>query len=405
MWGAGTASHQVEGHTNNQWTKWELENAERLAGQGGTDIPDWFPGADALHAQAGNPDNYISGDGVEHYSLYESDFDLLKKLNLNTFRFSVEWSRIEPKAGKWDRKEIEHYKKYVAALRKRGITPILTIWHWTMPLWFCELGAFERRQNISYFVRFAEKIATELKVEQIVILNEPNSYASLSYQQGMWPPQQKNAVLAFKVYYHLSLAHKQSYEAIKKSFPESQIGIAANMIDAQASSPKNPANRALVWFGDYITNWWFLNRIRRQLDFIGVNYYFTTYHNWRLQLKNPKKPVSDMGWYMEPASLYRVLDKVWKRYHKPIIITENGLADEQDSQREWWIKQTLKAMDRALKEGVDLRGYLHWSLIDNFEWAYGWWPKFGLVAVNRKNMKRTVRSSAKWFASEIKKLS
>lgn len=405
LWGAGTAAHQVEGDTNNQWTVWEQENAERLAAQGGTDIPDWFPGADALHAQAKDPANYISGAGVKHYQLYEHDFDLLKKLNMNTFRFSVEWSRVEPKPGKWDRKEIDHYKQYVSALEKRNIIPIVTLWHWTMPLWFTDLGAFEHRKNIKYFVRYAEKIAAELGVERIVILNEPNSYASLSYQQGMWPPQGKNPALAFKVYWHLALAHKASYKAIKESLPNIKIGIAANLIDAQPASPHNPANLALVWFGDYLTNWWFLNRIRNQLDFIGVNYYFTTYHSWRLQLKNPPKPVSDMGWYMEPASIYRILTKTWKRYHKPMIITENGLADEKDNYREWWLKQTIKAIDKALRDGIDLKGYLHWSLIDNFEWAYGWWPRFGLVAVNRKNMRRTIRPSAKWLAAEIKKLS
>ncbi len=151
-------------------------------------------------------------------------------------------------------------------------------------------------------------------------------------------------------------------------------------------------------------NWWFLNRVREQLDFIGINFYSTHYISWLWKEKNPDNPHNDLGWYMEPSAIYDVLVKTADRYGLPMIITENGLADAGDKQRQWWLEQTIAAMQRALAKGVPLKGYLHWSLLDNFEWAYGWWPEFGLVHVDRKTMKRSVRSSAKWFGSEIKRI-
>jgi beta-glucosidase len=152
----------------------------------------------------------------------------------------------------------------------------------------------------------------------------------------------------------------------------------------------------------YIGNWWFLDRIKDSLDFIGLNYYFTEYRNWWGKTANPKSPINDLGWYMEPSGIYPLLIKLWNRYKKPIIITENGLADAKDTHRQWWLQETIQALQKALADGVDLRGYLHWSLLDNFEWAYGWWPKFGLVAVDRETMRRTLRPSAKWLAKTIK---
>jgi beta-glucosidase len=152
----------------------------------------------------------------------------------------------------------------------------------------------------------------------------------------------------------------------------------------------------------YVWNWWFLNRIRGQMDFVGLNYYFTTYYSWHLQTKNPSQPLNDLGWYMEPNGIERLLKSVWERYRLPSLITENGLADTRDTQRQWWLEQTMIALERTQASGVPLLGYLHWSLLDNFEWAYGWWPKFGLVKVDRTTMHRAIRPSARWFADQIK---
>ncbi len=157
----------------------------------------------------------------------------------------------------------------------------------------------------------------------------------------------------------------------------------------------------------YFWNWWFFRRVRKEMDFIGFNYYFTDYYRVDHGVKpvDPKVPLNDLGWYMEPEGLYPLLMRIAARYKKPIYITESGVADRHDDYRQWWIEETIVAMERALSEGVDLRGYFHWSLLDNFEWAYGWWPKFGLVEVDREHgMKRTIRPSAKWYAESIRQI-
>jgi beta-glucosidase len=139
-------------------------------------------------------------------------------------------------------------------------------------------------------------------------------------------------------------------------------------------------------------------------DFIGVNFYMTNYVQWFGGWSNPPEPSNDLGWYMEPGDIQNLLVDVYKRYERPIFITENGLADAHDQYRRWWLEETIAGMRGALAEGVDLRGYLHWSLLDNFEWAFGWLAEFGLVHVDRSTMKRTVRPSAKWFAEEIARI-
>src|SRR5690606_25777659 len=151
----------------------------------------------------------------------------------------------------------------------------------------------------------------------------------------------------------------------------------------------------------YFWNWWFYNRTDRYMDFVGFNYYFTDYYRWGdykhiknrelFHRDNPREPKNDLGWYMEPEGVYPLIVRAWAHYKKPILITENGLADENDQSRRWWLEETIVALERAISEGIPVIGYLHWSLLDNFEWAYGWWPKFGLIAVDRKSMERTVR--------------
>ena len=404
LWGASTAAHQVEGGTRNQWSAWEKANAQRLA-KTAPERLSWLPNWETIAKDASDPDNYISGRGIDHYQRYTDDFRLLKQLNMNAFRFSVEWSRIEPEEGKWDEREIEHYRRYIAELRSQGIEPVMTLWHWTMPVWFADKGGFEKRRNVRCFARFVAKVADELGdgVRYVAPLNEPSAYASQSYAAGFWPPARRHLPLGLCVYYNLTRAHKQAYAAWKTRHPDARIGIAMALADIRPFR-HNLIERLVARASSYVANWWFLNRIRRQLDYIGVNYYFTAYATWRFRQHNPPSPLSDLGWYMEPSGIGRVLAETWRRYSKPLIIAENGLADAEDRQRQWWLEQTLSAMKKALAAGVDLRGYLHWSLVDNFEWAFGWWPKFGLVAVDRTTQKRTIRPSAAWFAKQIKEL-
>ncbi len=398
FWGASTASHQVEGNNHNQWTVWELQHAKELA-QTAHQRMSWLPAWEDIKDQAEEPDNYISGNAVDHYNRYQEDFDIAKGLNLNAFRFTIEWSRIEPEEGKWNEKEIAHYKRYIKELRKRKIEPFLTLWHWTVPVWFAEKGGFENKENLQYFDRFVQKVADELieEVEYVITLNEPNVNTSFAYLLGLHPPAKRSIVNFLKSYWNLSRAHNRAYKILKTAKPALQVGMSSQLANIQPKRPHNWPDLITTQWMRYFWNWWFLRRVRRCQDFIGLNYYFTDYYTGIGKRHNPKVPLNDMGWYMEPEGIYPLLIRVWARFKKPIFITENGLADEHDQHRRWWIEQTLVAMERAISEDVDIRGYFHWSLLDNFEWQDGWWPKFGLVEVDRKTMKRTLRPSAKWY--------
>ncbi len=407
LWGASTATHQVEGGNHNQWTVWELEHAAqaaKTAAQRYEGLKVWPD----IKKQAQDPANYISGRGVDHYHLYKEDFKLAKKLNLNSFRFGIEWSRIEPEEGQWDQAALDHYRDYIEELRQMDMEPILNVWHWTFPVWFEKKGGFTRAANVKYFLRFVDKICKEYghMLRYVITINEPNVYAAFSYQLGIWPPGEKNTLIMSKVYWNLVRAHKKSYKILKKHHPEMQVGIAAQVANIQAKRPHNFFDEIATKVMRYLWNWWFLRRIRKQQDFIGFNYYFTDYYTGTFKRENPHMPLSDLGWYMEPEGLYPILLRIWAHYKKPIIITENGVADMNDEYRRWWLEETIVAMERAISEGVKIKGYFHWSLLDNFEWADGWWPKFGLVAVDRQHgMKRTIRPSAKWFAERIARLS
>jgi beta-glucosidase len=416
MWGASTAAHQVEGNTYNQWTVWELQNARRLAKESEKTAGGW-PVWDEVKQQAQTPENYLSGVGVKHYENYKLDFKTAKELNLNSFRFGVEWSRIEPEEGVWNAEALKHYSEYIQDLLDQGIVPVLNIWHWTMPVWFTDKGAFEHSKNIVYFERFVRKLCSELpikKLKYIITLNEPNVYASFGYATGEWPPNKSSYLTFLKVYYNLAKAHKAAYKVLKSHKKSLQVGVASQLANIQPKRPHNLFDNVSTWWMRYFWNWWFLNRVNKTQDFVWFNYYFTDYYTSKrvkgekkplLYIDNPTLPKNDLGWYMEPEGLHALITRVWDHYKKPILVTENGLADRNDTHRKWWIEETIIAMERALSEGVDVKGYFHWSLLDNFEWAYGWWPEFGLVHVDRKTMKRTVRPSAKYYAEEIAKRS
>jgi beta-glucosidase len=404
LWGASTAGHQVEGGNKNQWSVWEHHNAKHLSHSAKRRLS-WLPDWQLVKGRALKPSNYISGRGVDHYNRYKDDFDILKDLNLNAFRFSIEWSRLEPEQGEWDENSINHYKEYISELKKRNILPIVNLWHWTHPIWFENKGGFSKRRNIKYFEDFVDKVSSEILNgdEYVITVNEPNVYASFGYITGEWPPNHKRVIQGAWVYYNLVIAHKRAYKIIKSAHKKIQIGVAQQLGNIQAYRPGHWLDELVVKIMRYGWNWWWLNRIKRYQDFIGFNYYFTDYYKGFKKV-NPKTPTNDLGWYMEPKGILPLMQRI--NYHfpkKPIIVTENGVADERDVHRQWWLAETMQVLETAKSQGIPVAGYLHWSLLDNFEWAYGWWPKFGLVDVNReKGMKRTIRPSAKWWADKIR---
>lgn len=403
LWGASTAAHQVEGGTHNQWTEWELENAKALATQAEyhySDLASW----EAIKSQAVNPDNYISGVSTDHYDRYESDFDIVKKMNMNAFRFSVEWSRIEPEEGAWNAQAIEHYKKYVMALKKREIEPVVTLFHFTLPVWFANMGGFEKRKNVKYFVRFAEKIVSELgvNIRYIITVNEPEVYANESYGVGHWPPNKMSKRSVHSVLTNLAYAHNQAAKVIHGLNRRYKVSVAKNTAyyysgdDALLS---RKVTDALQYFQDD----YFLKKVIKNCDFLGVNYYFSN-RVYGYRVHNPDEDVSDLGWDMAPENIQHALERLYEKYHLPVIVTENGVADAADEHRQWWITQTIIGMQKAMSNGVKIDGYLHWSLLDNFEWDKGKWPRFGLIEVDYDTLKRKARPSAVWFSKVIKKL-
>ena len=405
FWGASTASHQVEGGTHNQWSEWEKANANRLADSAQQRLG-WLPNYNDIKAQAKNPNNYISGNAVEHYLRYKEDFALAKQLNLNALRFGIEWSRIEPKQGKWDQDAIDHYKNYITEMHRVGLEPFITLWHWTMPVWFANMGGFTKKSNIKFFERYVKKISDELlgDVNYVITINEPNVYATFSYILGNWPPQQKSLITGLRVYNNLATAHKRAYKIIKSSYPDINISAAQQIVNSKPFRKNNIIDKTMARMANYTWHWWWLNKTQKYHDFIGINFYFTDYYKG-FKRHNPKTPLNDLGWYMEPSGIVEILAQVAKRYKKkPIIITENGCPDAKDDFRQWWLEQTMQALEQAKQQNIPVKGYLHWSLVDNFEWADGWWPKFGLIEVDRKTLKRTIRPSAETWAKHLSKV-
>lgn len=400
FWGSATSAHQVEGNNINDWSEREKQIAVRLAKEAKDRWQKWqqekFP-------EMFNPENYISGRACDHYNRFEEDFDIAKSLGHNAHRFSVEWSRIEPEEGKWDEKEIEHYKKVIKALRERGIEPFVTLWHWTQPLWVRDIGGWENKKTIDYFSRYVEKLAASFgnDVKFWIVVNEPNIYAALGYIRGSQPPGVKNIFKAIRVFNNLTDAHKKAHQIIHKHGEAAKVGSANSVIYFDAGNNNFFVNRVLVFIADYFWNRRFFKKTGGFNDFIGANYYTRRLAGFSFGMED-QKPVSDLGWEIAPEGIYYVLKRL-KSYNLPVYITENGIADAKDDKREEFITQHLRMVHKAIEEGVDVRGYFYWSLLDNFEMPEirGFWPRFGLVEVNYLTMERKIRPSARAYAEII----
>ena len=403
LWGAATAAHQVEGGNHNQWTVWELEHAKTKAAQAEYHFKD-FENWDSIKQDAKDPNNYVSAGLADHYGRYEEDFALLKKMNMNSYRFSIEWSRIEPEEGAWSAEAIAHYQEYARRLHKLDIEPIVTLFHFTLPVWFAQKGGFEKRANVQYFTRFVEKIIGELgiSVRYIITMNEPVVYAYESYYLQNRPPALASPYKFWKVLNNLAYAHRQASKVIHGMNRRYKVSIAKNSNYFYAGD-----NAWLSRFSadtmQYFQDDYFLNKVVKSCDFLGINYY-QSQRVYGYRIHNPDKDMSDIDWDMQPGDIQYVLERLSRKYNLPIIITENGLADADDDKRKWWLTHTLMGMKEAIGNGVHLQGYVHGSLIDTFEWELGKWPRFGLAEINYKTGDRKLRPSALWFGRVIKKI-
>ncbi|MFH1822107.1 MAG: glycoside hydrolase family 1 protein [Patescibacteria group bacterium] len=395
LWGASTSAYQIEGGIKNDWSEWE-RNKLRIKN---------------LELKGLNPDDFICGQACDSYHRYEEDLNLCLELNCNAYRMGIEWARIEPKEGQWDMKEIEHYRKVLQAAKKRKLKIFLTLWHWTNPVWVRDLGGWENKKVVSYYLRYVEKIVGELgrDVDFWLTMNEPETYIGLSYAAGVFPPQVKSLRRADKVFKNLMKAHRQAYQLIhKKIGKKAQVSLSHYLI-FQTPYENSFFNKLAVKILDYVRWQRFFKASKGYNDFIGFQYY----HHDRIRLglggkfkigrvDNENKKINDLGWEIYPEGIYYLLKRM-KKYKKPIYITENGTADKDDDHRANFVKENLNYIHEAIREGVNVRGYFHWSLMDNFEWADGWAPKFGLYEVDRGTFKRTARPSAKTYAEICKK--
>jgi beta-glucosidase len=396
-WGAATAAHQVEGGNVNDWSEWEKANAKRLSEEASDKWQEWQKDQ---FQEMFSPNNYISGAACDHYNLFEKDFDIAKSLGHNAHRFSIEWSRIEPEEGKFNEKEIEHYRQVIQALKSRDIEPFVTLWHWTEPVWLGKMGGWTNKKSVDCFVRFVEKIVGEFKndVKFWIAVNEPNVSIGFGYLLGSQPPGKKGPINFLRAYFNLLSAYKRAYRKIHEIDSGSNVSFAHSFTDYQLNIWK-PINKLIVSCVKFFSNY-FINHLSGQYDFVCCNYYS------RYIIPFGKKNISpdsmtDLGWEIYPEGIYNVL-KYAKKYNKPIYITENGLADATDAKRGKFITEHLKFVHQAISEGIDVRGYFHWSLLDNFEFPdmRGFWPRFGLVEVDYQTQERKIRPSA-WEYKKI----
>ena len=390
LWGAGASSHQVEGNTNNNWTAWERDNSERLSREAKIRWDKWqqekFP--EMLDVR-----NYISGATCDHYNRFIEDFNLAKAGGHTAHRFSIEWSRVEPEEGRFDEREIEHYRKVLTALRERGIESFVTLWHWTEPIWFEQNGGWESKKSADYFCRYVEKMANSLGdlVNFWIVINEPNVVVKFGYLIGTQPPGKKSLVSFLKTYFNLLKSYKKSYELIHSLNKDAKVGFANSFVCYESDIFK-PLDKIIVSIAKYFSRYFF-KQTKGFNDFIGCNYYSRSLISLKKKNFSPDQR-TDLGWEIYPKGIYEVLKEI-KKYNLPIYITENGLADADDSKRERFIKDHLFWVRSAIEEGVNVRGYFYWSLMDNFEFPEdrGFWPRFGLIEIDFQTLKRKPRKS------------
>lgn len=385
FWGCATSAHQIEGGLENDWSEWE-RSSKRLI---------------ALEKKQQDPLDFISGSAANSYIENNADIACLKELNNNAYRFSVDWSRIEPEEGKFNQEALDYYKDFIIKLRAGGIEPFVTLWHWPIPLWLKEKGGFENKEIVVYFKKFVKRTASYLNTEVNfwITLNEPMVYSSQSYLVGEWPPQKKNPFAMWRVINNLAKAHKSAYEILKTIDNNNQVGIAKHNMYFKAAP--GFINRLLKKLGNWWWNFRFLDKIKDCQDFIGLNYYFLNHVNYGFGKQFSYDKKSDLEWGLYPEGIKYLLQDL-KKYQKPIYITENGLADRGDQHRSWYIKEILTNVHQAIQSGIPVKGYFHWSLIDNFEWAEGFKPRFGLYEVNYQTYERVARPSAKFYADICK---
>jgi beta-glucosidase len=431
VWGAATASYQIEGARD------EDGKGESI----------W----DSFCHTPGNVDNDDTGDvACDHYHRWREDVALMKAMGLQAYRFSIAWPRIFPAGrGEVNQVGIDFYSGLVDTLLEAGIEPWVTLYHWDLPQALEDEGGWPARMSVDAFIEYTDVVSRALgdRVRNWITFNEPYVSAFIGYLEGRHAPGRKSLHEALAAAHHLLLSHGRSVPVIRQNNPQAKVGITLNL-GPQIPASQSEADRARATWMDGFINRWFLDplvgrgypsdmvkgfgdamefvqsgdieTIATPIDLMGVNYYTRNIARSKTLPEGENAPVivhpneehTDMGWEVYPEGLYNILGRLHFAYDFPsIFITENGAAfkdkvnaDGQvdDSQRLSYIKRHLQQVHRAIACGVPVKGYFAWSLLDNFEWAYGYSKRFGLIYVDYETQQRTPKSSAKWYAQVIR---
>lgn len=391
LWGAAVSGHQAEGQNTN------------------SDI--WF-----LEHLAATPFAEKSGDACDHYHRFAGDIALLKALGLNSFRFSLEWARIEPEPGEFSATGIEHYRKVAATCREHGMTPIVTYNHLACPRWFAAMGGWENPACVDLFARYAQKATAGIGdlIGLASTFNEPNIGAQLQWlglppgaiagMQAVLIDAAKAAGTARfsnpmmgdqqKMLPNLLAAHHKARDIIKAGPGEFPVGMTLAISDDQAVGVDSQCDRKRA---EVYAPWL---EAARQDDYIGVQTYGRTRIDANGVMPLPDgAEITQMGEEFWPQALEQTIRYAHAETGKPVYVTENGVATQDDSRRVAYIRTALKGVKACLDDGLPVKGYVHWSLLDNFEWVMGFRPKFGLVAVDRQTMARKPKPSAHFLGT------
>jgi beta-glucosidase len=383
LWGAATAGHQVEGNNVNS-DMWVIENVK--------------------------PTIFVepSGDADNSFELWPVDLDLVKSLGLNAYRFSLEWARIEPEPGLFSIAMLDHYKAILEGCRARGLVPVVTFSHWSAPRWFAARGGWTAPDSPDLFARFCGRAAGHLaaQIGYALTLNEPNplgepppaaiaeKVAAMNAAAGRAVGSDNFRSLFFTgadritAQKHLLEGHRKGRAAIKSVRPDLPVGVSLAMPDDEAFGPNSlrDAKRA-AYYGAWLEE-------AKACDFLGVQNYTRTLWDDKGQLPPPKGAKVRNSGEIYPPSLANAVRYAHQVSGVPIIVTEHGLGGDDDIDRAELIPAALAELHKAMAEGVPVKGYIHWSLLDNFEWVSGYKVHYGLCSVDRTTFKRTPKPSA-----------
>jgi beta-glucosidase len=392
LWGAATSGYQVEGGNINA-DNWILENVRPT-----------IYGA-------------RSGDACDHYHRYKDDIRLLKRLGLNTFRFSIEWSRIEPEEGFYSNAEIDHYRDVLDTCHEAGVTPMVTLNHYTTPRWFAGLGGWENDRSPARFLRYSETVTKALGPSMGIVstFNEPNlrkmlrlnrhrTNALTPVEAGMLAQARAKTgapLFVTEAFADVDVmeknmleAHRLATDRIKSLRPRISVGVNLAMTAEEAVGSDDALRRRR----DYIYAAWM--HAVRQSDFIGVQ----TYTHARIGPEGklppePGTPLTQLGYEYSPGALEPTIRYAAQQTNKPVYVTENGVGVADDALRIRYIRGAVSGVANCLRDGIDVRSYVHWALLDNFEWESGYEATFGLVAVDRTTFRRTVKDSGRFLGA------